>query len=89
MVCFILTHWPHVAVILKVLQNMSLETHYTRKSLDNVCEIALRWMPKDHADEKSTLVQVIAISWANIDLDPCRHMTPIDHNELISLIPSV
>ena len=23
-----------------------------------------------------------AITWTNIDLDPCRHMTSLDHNEL-------
>ena len=24
-----------------------------------------------------------AITWANVDLDPCRHMTSLGHNELI------
>ena len=43
--------------------------------------IALRWMPQDLTNEKSTLVQVTvwcsrqqAITWANVDPNLCRHM---------------
>ena len=64
-------------------------------------EIALRLTSLDLSDDKSTLVQVMAlchqatshylnqyrqqaITWTNVDLDPCRHMTSLGHNELIS-----
>ena len=51
---------------------------------------ALRWMPRDLSDDKSTLVQVTAwcqqaITWANVDLVPCRHMVSLGHNELMWL----
>ena len=26
--------------------------------------------------------QAKAITWANVDLDPCRHMTSLGHNEI-------
>ena len=44
-------------------------------------------MPLDRTDDKSTLVQVMAwwqqaISWASVDLDPCRHMTSLGLSEL-------
>ena len=49
-------------------------------------------MPLDLTDDKSTLVQVMAwcrqatkqqaITWANVDLDLCRHMVSLGHNEL-------
>ena len=53
------------------------------------CKIALRWMPLDHPDDKSTMVRVMA--WcrqatshylSQFDLDPCRHMASPGHNEL-------
>ena len=50
-----LTHWPlgDVEVIFNlIIQDSSLDTHY---------EIALRWMPQNLTNEKSTLVQVM--SW--------------------------
>ena len=44
-------------------------------------EIALRWMPLDLIDNKSTLVEVMVwfrqaqtITWANVDSDLYRHM---------------
>ena len=56
------------------------------------CEMAIRWMSQNFTDHKSTLVQVMAwffgavrqqaITWASVDLDPCRHMTSLGHNEL-------
>ena len=46
-------------------------------------------------DDKSTLVQVMAwavrqqaITWANVDPDPCRHMASLSHNELKTFIRS-
>ena len=51
------------------------------------CEIALRWMPQDFTDDKSTLGQVMAwqqaIIWANVDPDVYRHMGLLSHNELM------
>ena len=53
-------------------------------------EIALRWMPLDLTDDKSTLVQVMAWcrqaashTWANVDPDLCRQMASLGLNELI------
>ena len=46
-------------------------------------EIALKWMPLDLTDEKSTLVQ--AMAWcrqANVDPDLCRQMASLGLNEL-------
>ena len=53
-------------------------------------ENALRWIPRDLTDDKSTLVQVMA--WcrqatshylgANVYLVPCRHMASTGHNDL-------
>ena len=46
-------------------------------------KIALRWMPLSLADDKSTLVQVMA--WcrqSNGDQDLCCHMVSLGHNEL-------
>ena len=42
------------------------------------------------SDDKSTLVQVMvwcrqAITWANVEPDPCRHMASLGHNELTHL----
>ena len=56
-------------------------------------EIALRWMPLDLTDDKSTLVQVMAwcrqqaITWANADPDLCCHKMSLGHKELISIAP--
>ena len=32
---------------------------------------------------KVTLVQAMAITWANVEPDLCRHVLPLWHNELI------
>ena len=47
-------------------------------------------MPQHLAHDSSTLVQVWfgsalqqAITWTNVDSDPCRHMASLDHNESI------
>ena len=57
------------------------------------CEIALRWMPLDLTQGKSTLVQVKAlhqaITWANVDPDICHHMTSLGHNGVIQDISYV
>ena len=52
-------------------------------------EIALRWMPLDLTDDKSTLVQVLAWchqatshTWANVDPDLCHQMASLGLNEL-------
>ena len=42
-------------------------------------DIALRWLPLNLADDKSTLVQLMAgcrqaITWTNVDWNICRHM---------------
>ena len=52
--------------------------------------MALRWMPLDLTDDKSTLVQVMAwqqaITWANVDPDLCRQMTSLGlHDKLKQL----
>ena len=47
---------------------------------DIFSKIALRWMSMDLTDDKSTLVLVI--TWANVDIDLCRHMVSLVHNEL-------
>ena len=39
-------------------------------------------MSLDLTDDKSTLVQVMAITWANVDPDLCRHMASLGHSEL-------
>ena len=56
------------------------------------CEIALKWMPLDLTDDKSTLVQVMAwccqasrqqaITWSNVDPDLCRQMASLGLNVL-------
>ena len=64
-----------------------LQTHLNDK-YGIFCEIAIMKMPQYLTDHKSTFVQVMAccrqaITWANVDLDPCRHMTSLGHNEVI------
>ena len=44
-------------------------------------EIAMRWMPQDLTDGKSTLVQVITL--ADVDPNLCHTMISLGHNELI------
>ena len=48
------------------------------------CEIALKWMSLDITDDQSILVQIRqqAVTWANVDLDLCRYMVSLGHNEL-------
>ena len=38
----------------------------------------------DFTDDQSTLVLVIAITWANVDPDLFRHIASLGHNELIT-----
>ena len=47
-------------------------------------------MPLDLIDDKSTLIQVMAlcrqeqaITWASVDQDLCRHMVSLGHSELM------
>ena len=46
------------------------------------CKIALKWFPLDLTYDKSTLFREWLITWANIDPDLCRNMSP-GHNQLI------
>ena len=43
------------------------------------CEIALRWMPQNIFEDKSTLC-----AWTNVDLDLCSHTVSLGHNEINS-----
>ena len=59
------------------------------------CEIALRWIPQNIFDDKSTLVQVIvgacwhqAITWRNVDPDLCCHFGITKPQWVNSLGPS-
>ena len=73
--------YPQNAGVLVVLVLIGI----FRSSHDN----ALRWMPQDLTDDKSTLAQVMAwclqqtITWANFDSVPCRFMALLGHNELM------
>ena len=67
-------------VIFKLILQNSLATH---------CEIALKWMPQNLTNKKSTLVQVMvwcrqatSLTWANVDPDLCHHMASLGHTEL-------
>ena len=52
-------------------------------SMGTCCEIALSWMPQNLTNEKSTLVQVMALCHqANLDPNFCHHMVLLGHNEL-------
>ena len=53
------------------------------------CEIAIRSVPQYLTDHSPHLfrkwlgaVRQQAITWTNVDLDPCRHMTSLGHKEL-------
>ena len=43
-------------------------------------------MPQDLTDDKSTLVQVMAITWTSLDQDLQRHMASLGPNELIYFV---
>ena len=45
-------------------------------------------MPQHPTDHLSTLVQVMAITWANVDPDLCRQMASLGLNELNTRCPS-
>ena len=54
------------------------------------CETAFIWVSLGNTYDKSTFVQVMAwclrqqaSTWANVDLDLCRHMASLGHNELM------
>ena len=49
-------------------------------------EIAIRWMPQHLTDQSTLAVRQQAITWANVDIDICRHMASLSHNELIFLL---
>ena len=68
--------------------NLALSIGIFTLSNDN----PLRWMPWDLLDDKSTLVQVMAwchhqqaITWANVDIVPYRHVASWGHNVLRSV----
>ena len=53
-------------------------------------------MSLDFTDDESTLIQVMAFTWANVDPDLFHHMTWLGHSELtycplkdVALIKSV
>ena len=54
-------------------------------------EIALSWMPQNKFDEsqffhvmpRCHIARPQAITWANVDPDPCHHMASLSRNELI------
>ena len=48
------------------------------------CDIALGWILRDLILCKSTLDKVLAITWANIHVDLCRHKAALGHNGLIN-----
>ena len=43
----------------------------------------------DFTDDQSALVQVMAITWANVDPDLCRYVVSLSQNELIGVIALV
>ena len=53
----------------------------------SLVEFVIRWMSPDSADDKSTLVQIMAwcrqATLPNVDPDLGRHMRLLGHNELI------
>ena len=62
-------------------QNLILEHMLVIKVVGVSCEVALRWMPQNTFNNRSTLVQVI--NWANFDSDLRRHIASLSHSELI------
>ena len=60
----------------------NLRTHVTDKVHEPFLWIALRWMPQNTFDDKSTLFQVITVTWANVDQAVCCLMASQGHNEL-------
>ena len=66
--------WKNLDFICKIIEGLPclilryLDQYYTCNKRQNhiSCKIALRWMPLDLTDDKSTLVQVIAL---------CHHAT--------------
>ena len=84
---YTLIHWPtgwfywHFRWVISIVI-LVIDDWYTS------CEIAIRLMQLDLTDDKSTLVQVMAlrqqaITWASVNQDPWRHMVSLGHNELI------
>ena len=76
----------HKLVIFKLISRIDIFGIY--------CELALRWMPQDFTNIKSTLVQEWlgamrqqTITWARVDPDLCRHMAILGHNMLIEIGP--
>ena len=43
-------------------------------------------MSLDFTDAHSTLAQVVAITWANVDPDLCSHMVSLGHNEVLTFV---
>ena len=73
-----------VTVILKL---WSSNASYSKINWGTCCEIAVRWMPQNITDEKSTLVQVTVwcvmkqtITLTNVNPDPCSWMASLGHN---------
>ena len=71
------------------LESIILKHMLRIKFKSTACKIALRWVPQNLTNKKSTLVQVMAwcnrqqaITWANVDPDLCRHMASKGNNGL-------
>ena len=84
-----LTRWP-LGDFNKILEKLIFKLILVTDGCNSSREIALRWTSLDHSDDKSTYwfrywlgaVRQQAITWTNVDLDPCRHMASLGHNEL-------
>ena len=68
-----------------------LHVYFSNSFYELICwthPVKLEWVPQIPSDNKSTLVQVMAwwwhqaITWANVDLDLCRHITSPGYNLL-------
>ena len=67
-----------------IFKSMIFKHMIWNSDLGTHCEIALRWMPQNLTNKKSTLVEVMAwchrhqaITWANADRDICQHMASL------------
>ena len=81
---FSLTHWnldKKAIIFANIFIFISLEKRL-------VCwfksHFQLKFVRKGPADNRSVLVQVMAITWTNDVTDPCHHIPSISHNELMN-----
>ena len=84
-----LTHCP-LGDLIKIFKTKTKLSHaiFPSDSLQMFIEIALEGFLKNSSLHWLRLwldaVRQQAITWANVDQDPCRHGASIDHNELTS-----